>query len=49
MNNTPSNSTSSTDPLPIRNRVIEFTDLDQAKNLKAAKVALRRGWCICFY
>ena len=41
MNNTPSNSTSSTDPLPIRNRVIEFTDLDQALNLKAAKVALK--------
>jgi len=41
MNNTPSNSTSSTDPLPIRNRVIEFTNLDQIVNRKAAKVALK--------
>jgi len=41
MNNNPSNSTSSADPLPLRNRVIEFRDLDQAKNLKGAKVALK--------
>jgi len=38
MNNTHSNSTSSTDPLP---RVKEFTNLNQTKYLKAAKDALR--------
>ena len=46
MNNTPSNSTSSTDPLPLRNRVREFTNLNQTENpsslRKAAKVALKR-------